>query len=63
MTLAAYELDAIGFEGQLEAVTVHHFDSEECRKAWISKQVIPTSIGDNDDVIDGEVCEYCGGPL
>lgn len=60
MTLAAYEMDSIGVGGSLEAVAAHHFCSPKCRANWCAAAVVPVETGEDNELIDGEVCEQCG---
>lgn len=61
MTLCLYEMDSIGAGGAMEAVAVKWFCSDKCRRIYETD--VPVEAGEDDEWIDGTVCDECGTPL
>ena len=61
MAFALYETEPIGLDGELEAVAVHFFCSDKCRAEQGEVPADQTvAYGEDNDFIDGTVCETCG---
>ena len=67
MTKAIYELDSIGKDDALEAVSVHWYCSTDCQnkgiKQFPTQQPLSVSPDATNDFEDGAICESCNAPL
>ena len=65
MAYAIYETEPIGVDGGLEAVAVHHFCTRVCRDSYAGplKAHQTVALGEDNETIEGEVCEFCGKPF
>ena len=67
MALAIYEMDRIGVNDSFEAVAVHFYCSPDCQNKGVESFPILQSISvnpeQNNDFIDGTLCETCNKPL
>lgn len=60
---ALYEMEPIGQDGSLQAVSVVWFCSEACRDAFTPVPGVTVERGMDGEWIDGTVCDKCGKPL
>lgn len=63
MASTIYECEPIGMGPSLEAVAVHYFCNSTCRSAWSIPSYTRVRLGEDNEWIDGTVCERCGKPL
>jgi hypothetical protein len=59
MASAIFEMDAIGKDGALEAISVHYFCSDACQQKAAPLMFGPIELGHDDPNIDGLMCEQC----